>query len=330
MAIYIGIDVGKQQIHYAFPPDQLRDGQFENTSEGIQAFMQELPPESHCVMEATGLYHFPLAYMLQAAEKAFTVINPVTSNAYSKSVLSISKTDTRDAKLLQQLGQERQLSAIKLPEKEWQAFRQRINTWQDMLKRLQVLKNRLSELTFHPQPDTLSVSLMEEQICLLQTQIKTIEDSIQEDLPEDYRKMLKIGQSIKGIGPKIASHLLFFTNGLKDFDSPGALAKYVGIAPTIHQSGRFQRSGKICKSGNALLRSLLYNGAKQAKRWNTACRLLYERLRQKGKPHKVAMVAVMHKLLKQFFAVIKSGVPYQDGHGIVSNDSQPNIILNKT
>ncbi len=320
MTTYIGIDIGKQKIYYAYPQGDrvnMEQGCFANNYAEIEAFIKKLPADSHCIMEATGLYHFPLAYSLQDAGRAFTVVNPAASSAYSKSFLSITKTDSRDAVMLQRFGQERQLPSMQLPEKEWQAFRQRIGLWQDLIRRIQVLKNRLGELNFHPKPDKLSVELMEQQLELLEEQLKKVEGSIYQDLPDDYRKLLENGQSIKGIGPKTASHLLFFTNGLKDFDSPKALAKYVGIAPNMYQSGGYQKAGRICRSGNALLRSLLYNCAKQARQRNTACKLLYDRLRQKGKPHKVAMVAVMHKLLKQFFAVIKSGIPYQDGHGVV-------------
>ncbi|MEL7251515.1 MAG: hypothetical protein AAFO03_24030 [Bacteroidota bacterium] len=60
------------------------------------------------------------------------------------------------------------------------------------------------------------------------------------------------------------------------------------------------------------LRGLLYMGARSAKRFNPACRDLYERLRRKGKCHKVAMVAVCNKMVRQLFAVVKNGVPYRD------------------
>jgi transposase len=119
---------------------------------------------------------------------------------------------------------------------------------------------------------------------------------------------------VKGIGKKTALCLLFFTHGLESFGSPKALAKYIGIAPNLYQSGAFQKKGRICRKGNALLRSLLYNCAKSAKRFNTACKEIYQKLRAKGKPHKVAMVAVMHKLIRQFFAVVKNNTFYQDAY----------------
>jgi transposase len=57
-------------------------------------------------------------------------------------------------------------------------------------------------------------------------------------------------------------------------------------------------------------RNFLYNCTKSATRFNPACKELYDRLRAKGKPYKVAIIAIAHKLLRQFFAIIKSGKPF--------------------
>jgi transposase len=173
MTNYIGIDIGKEKINYAFAPGHsLGTGVITNTTGGIADFLSRLPQDSHCVMEATGMYHFPLAYALQDKGFALTIVNPIVSKSYAQSLGSISKTDNRDAVMLQQLGTERQLVGMQLPDGEWQAFRHRIKHWQNLQHDIQVLKNRLGALAFHPSPDALSLEMMQEQLELLQKQLK--------------------------------------------------------------------------------------------------------------------------------------------------------------
>ena len=77
-----------------------------------------------------------------------------------------------------------------------------------------------------------------------------------------------------------------------------------GIYRTIYQSGTsVNGSGKICKMGMGQMRKILFMGSLTAIRHNLACKKLFERLVEKGKPKKVALVAVMNKLIKQAFAV---------------------------
>ena len=306
---YVGLDVGKTSIFYAFPD---RCGEFSNTAAGIGSFLAQLDKSCHCVMESTGLYHYPLAYAIADSGLALSIVNPLVSHGFSQSFLSISKTDHSDAALLRRLGEERQLSSTILPSKAHQAFRHRLVMWQNLRQDMRRLENRLADLSFHPCPDAESLALLEEELALLQSHHQKIEELLEQDLPECHEQHIEQAMSIKGIGKKTALFLVLFTQGLQEFDSAKALAKYVGIAPQVYQSGKIKKRGRIAKKGNPTLRYLRYNCAKSAKRYNTACKDLYERLRTKGKPHKVAMVAVMHKLLRQFFAVIKNGTNYQD------------------
>ncbi|WP_026262406.1 transposase, partial [Spirosoma panaciterrae] len=68
--------------------------------------------------------------------------------------------------------------------------------------------------------------------------------------------------------------------------------------------------GHICKLGNSRIRQLLYMASMQAKKTNPACAALYDRLVGAGKPKLVALIAVAHKLVRQCFAVARSGVNF--------------------
>ncbi|WP_367355398.1 transposase [Atribacter sp.] len=94
--------------------------------------------------------------------------------------------------------------------------------------------------------------------------------------------------------------LIYHTRGLS----------FLGLAPQISQSGKDKGKAWLSKKGNGYLRRLLYLAALSASRSNAQCRELYQRLLAKGKPKKVALIAVANKLLRQAFAVLKSGCPY--------------------
>lgn len=316
MRTYIGFDIGKSDIHYHYRPQggPAVQGSFPNTPEGILGMGAALPPCPHGILEATGPYHFPLCMALQDMGVDFTVLNPAASSGYARSLNSISKTDRGDSAMLARFGEERRPAPTRLESPQWYAFRQLVARWEELKAKKLAIGQQLAGLAFYPQIQPLVERQLREELGLLGRQADELAAEIGGQLPEEYRGQLALAGSVKGIGAKTALHLVFFTQGLKGFANHRQLAKYVGIAPNVYQSGRTARKGHICRQGQALLRSLLYNCAKSAKRFNPACRELYERLREKGKPHKLAMVAVMHKLVKQVFAVIKSGIPYRDDY----------------
>ncbi len=71
---------------------------------------------------------------------------------------------------------------------------------------------------------------------------------------------------------------------------------------------------RICKMGGASLRNLLYMCSMSAIKKNKACKDLYERIKAKGKNGKLALIAVCNKLLKQAFAIAKSGTKYNENY----------------
>ena len=91
------------------------------------------------------------------------------------------------------------------------------------------------------------------------------------------------------------------------FDNAKQLSRFIGICPTIEQSGTsINIRGHINRNGDETLRSMLYVAAWSASQHNKACKECYQRLRGNGKSGKVAMIAVANKLVRQAFAVVTS------------------------
>ena len=119
--------------------------------------------------------------------------------------------------------------------------------------------------------------------------------------------------SIPGMGKKTATMLIVVSDGFKKFASAKQLSAYVGLSPRIYQSGSSVKGrARICKMGMSRVRTLLYLCSWSAKRYNNACRELYERLVTKGKSKRLALIAVANKLLKQAFAIATTNTFYND------------------
>jgi transposase len=138
-----------------------------------------------------------------------------------------------------------------------------------------------------------------------------LEQKLQELLQQWHSDQLKNIGSLKGIGKRAAAMLIVFTQGFKHTHSYRQLISFAGLSPTEYSSDTsIQDKFKICKRGGKPLRDVLYLCAMNAIKANPACKALYERLRAKGKTGKQALIAVCNKLLKQVFAVMKSGGLY--------------------
>ena len=118
-------------------------------------------------------------------------------------------------------------------------------------------------------------------------------------------------ETILGLGRKTAIMLIVLTDGFERFESGSQLCSYAGITPIIRQSGSSVRGrARISKVGNRKLRNLLFMCSFTACQHNIACKAMYERIVAKGKSKKLALLAVCNKLLKQAFAIAKSGLIY--------------------
>lgn len=265
-------------------------------------------------LEATGTYSMKVVSELIAAEIPVAMLNPKQAAGFINGVmLRTTKTDERDAQGLAKYGQVNRPKPYQLPDERVVELKQLRNMLFQLKKIRSMYINQLHALEYHYLPNEFVVEKYEQLLADADKDIAEIEGKLCTMSQETFDKMHKLAMSIKGIGKATAPLLLMVTNGCQDFKNVKQLAKFLGICPTQKESGKsVRRRGGISKTGTRQVRALLYMCARSAKRYNLACKELYERLTAKGKCHKVAMTAVAHKLVKQFFAVIKSGVPFDN------------------
>jgi transposase len=123
-----------------------------------------------------------------------------------------------------------------------------------------------------------------------------------------WREKDELLQSLKGIGPITSGTLMTNLPELGQLNRR-AIAALVGVAPFNRDSGAF-RGRRVIWGGRAHVRHVLYMAAIAAVRSNPVIKPFYERLIARGKPHKVAMVACMRKMLTILNAMMRSNTPW--------------------
>lgn len=310
----IGFDVSKDQLDYYFASGTM--DQTPNSKTAIKKLLKQLNPASHyIVLEPTGTYSDKLAELAIHAGFEVRVVDPKKSHYYSRLVSKYNKTDQIAAKLLCQLSYQVELPLYEQKTEEMKARKQIEMALNALYKQSNQLKNQLHALDQYLYQNPSALNALRKALKAVQEQIKELESQLDNLADEESKEFTKYVGSVVGVGAKTARLLLLHTNGFKNFNSASKLVKYVGIAPASHQSGSsVKHRAKITKNGSSTLRATLYMAARAAKRWNLACKQLFERLRKQNKPYKVAMVAVMRKLLRQCFAVVKSKNLFDNGY----------------
>lgn len=309
----VGIDISKETLAVCHAPGA-KDQHLEvgNNKAGFQKLIRSCGTDRLYVMEATGAYYMQLAYFLHSHGVAVAVINPVVIKRFVQMHLGKGKSDKKDAQWIMRYGQQNQV-------KQWQPeapllveCRQLEQVIEQLIKQKTMISNSMEALERQPITCLLVIKNLKQTLKLLQKQVRQMELELQERLASLFSREMDLLASIPGIGKKTAGMLLLFAGGFQGMASYRQLIAKAGLCPREYTSGTSIRGRvRITKMGGSLIRSKLYMCSLTAMKGNAACRALYERLVAKGKNGKVALIAVCNKLLKQAFAIVKSGIPYQ-------------------
>ncbi len=308
---YFGIDIS----HLVFDVTD-SDGnyhQFKNKVSGFKKFVKLLDSNSHCVMEATGYYHYQLAYYLFENAKKVSVENPLSVKRFIQMRLSKIKTDKSDSELICAYAEQVELTLWRGSSKVVQECLQIARALSVYTKQRTMLKNKLHGEFVLGEPSKFAVRSLKRSLKHLGKEIKALEDKLLFLVKESHQDLFTRIKTIPGIGNKTAIMLIVLTGGFERFSSAAELCSYTGLTPIIRQSGSSVKGRpRISKMGNQKLRNLLFMCSFTACKYNKACRDLYERIVAKGKSKKLALIAVCNKLLKQAFAIAKSGLIFDE------------------
>jgi transposase len=312
--IFTGFDVSKDQLDFCTlgGAEKSGSGKVAFNAQGLKSLLRKIPSGSHCVMEATGPYHVKLATWLFKNGYAVSVVNPLVIKHFSRMNLRRAKTDKADARIIASYGQ-REKPALWEPPAAYMVKLQQLEALLDLqIKHHTAQKNQLHSIEATGKADPFVRNQLKKLIEYTKKIIQKQEDEILKVIDNEHKAMLKNLTSIPGIGKKTAVALIVATGGFTRFDSHKKLISYLGLCPRIFESGSSVRGrSRICKLGMVRIRKFLYMCTWSAIKANEACKEMYERLVENGKPKMVALIAVANKLVRMAFAIAKSGEKYQ-------------------
>lgn len=308
--LIIGVDVSKNKLDYCVYDGKIIDQRAINYD---QKNMRKLfnqfknkKEELLIVMEATGTYHLKLSGFLSKNNFPYSIINPFTIKKYAEAKMLRAKTDSVDAKLIAVYGYEQQ-PPLFVPKSDAQENMINIlKLIEDFTQTKTDYQRRFEAVTQNPKISKSIIKKIKFLIKVLDQEIEKLEKKLYQIVKENYQEEFKRYSGIKSIGDKTAVILVAYFGNFENFESSKQVVSYIGINPSPKMSGKsIKGRGKISKKGNSYLRKQIYMTALSALQHNKSCNLFYQRLRAKGKEHKLARVAVMNKLLKQVFAIGK-------------------------
>jgi transposase len=314
---FFGIDISKDVFDVMDTSEKHQ--QFKNDQSGFKAFGKLLNENSHCVMEATGSYYQRLATWLYSQSIKVSVVNPLSVKRFIQMRLKTSKTDKLDAQMIRMYGEYEQPKLWSPPSKLIIEATELHKLIELLVRQRAGLKNRLHALKSKGVTKSLVVTSIRRQIRNLSNEIVVLEVKLESVIKEYAPDLLTRLCSIPGIGKRTSIYLIVLTRGFEKFESSRQLISYLGLNPTIRESGSSVRGkSRISKTGDKQVRKLLFLCAFTACKHNKACREIYQRLTAKGKPKKLALIAVANKLLKQSLAIAKSGLYYDENYRSVN------------
>ena len=306
-----GVDISKDVFDVY--GEKSGHNQFKNGGKGFASFLKSLPKGSLVVMEATGYYHYRLAQYLYKQKVLVSVVNPLSVKRFIQMKLAKVKTDKSDAKAICEYGRINEVPLYTALTDVQSECLQLFRLLDNYLKKRTATKNKLHGEETLGIPSKFVYRSLKRDLKHLNKEVKGIEERLLELVKQDQQQQLTLLKSIPGMGVKTALFLIVVTDGFSKFEKASQLCSYAGITPTIRESGSSVRGrSRISKVGNRKLRNLLFLCAFSACKHNKACREIYERIVNKGKSKKLALIAVANKLLKQAFAIAKSGLPYDE------------------
>ena len=297
--VVAGIDVSKDWLDVAIGNESLR---VTNDVAGVSGLIERLRSAGveWVVMEATGGYETQAASAIAGAGLRLAVVNPRQVRDFAKATGRLAKNDRIDAQVIAAFGEAIEPQVVRLPDEQTRELQGLLMRRQQLVGMRVQESNRLA----------LMAGAMRKQIkshiAWLDKAIDEVNTDITARLRNSpvWREKDELLRSLKGIGPITSSTLMASLPELGQLDRR-SIAALVGVAPFNRDSGTF-RGRRAIWGGRAHVRQMLYMAATSAIRSNPVIKSFYERLVGRGKPHKVAVVACMRKMLTILNAMMRS------------------------
>ncbi len=335
--LVVGVDIAAASFEAAWRTSAERlpcpSRSYSQSPAGFTAFHQALlatgvaPAATLIVMEATSTYWVQLAVVLHDAGYQVAVVNPAKVHHYAQSLPRRGKSDALDTHMLCQFAAERRPEPWTPPPAVYHELRQRLLARESLLTMRQQVRNQLHALEQWPVKVASAHEHLMEVLEVLEQQLTALEQELEQVLADGaWAEAAGHLRSIPGFGLLTTAEVLVATVAFTSCASAEAAAMYAGLVPLEWLSGSsVKKRASIGHSGNQRLRTALYMASLSAAQHNPVVKRFYTRLREAGKPVKVARCAAARKLLHIAFALVSKGQDFDPSY-----QKLPSVIVPET
>lgn len=299
----IGIDISKDKLD-AYWLSKQEHKRFDNNKDGVNALAiwAKEAGVSRVVFESTGIYHRSVEMGLAHHNIGFARVNPRQARRFCEGAGQLAKTDRVDAAMLAKMGSLLQLKTDQPKSETLHDLKQLATARQALIKDRTAAKARLAATTHR-----LLSQQIKRRLSQIERDLSQIADLVDTIIAADteLRAKADILVSIPGIAKVTACAILTDMPELGHMSGKQA-AKRAGLAPISKQSGKWHGKEHI-QGGRASVRRAIYLPAVVATRFNPDLKAKYEQLVSTGKCKKLAITAVMRKLIVMANAVLREG-----------------------
>jgi len=298
----MGIDVAKDKLDI-FCQYSGEHVIIKNDEKSIRTYIKKTCKDkiiNRVVLESTGGYEALAHKLFTGTGYSVHIASPLKAHYFAKQKGYFAKTDKIDAKMLAEYGEQKALINCMPLTAEDKELKELSSRRGQLVEQLTQEKFRLKKhLT------TVTKRSLTRTIKSITKEIELVEREINKRIQNNKEKM-QIKQRLitfKGVGEKCANA---FICGLPELGSlnRAEIASLVGVAPKNHDSGTKSGKRKIC-GGRFYVRKMLYMAAVVAARCEGPMKVLYQRLKAAGKHSKVALTAIMRKIIITLNAMIR-------------------------
>ena len=338
--LFIGIDMHKTSWSIRLATDLFQGKRMTMPAdpETLRNFVEKNFPEHevHCAYEA-GCCGYSAHRSFQAYGWQSLVFNPSDISRTGKS--QFQKSDQIDADLICRELRDGRLVGITVPDLERDHLRCLFRRRNDLVKDLRQIKSKIKmqllylgikipdeldnanwtksfrrwidELSFENETVKAAMSSRKAHFDFIEASVREVSKELRKYCRKHYKQDYMLLRSVPGIGGIVACAILSELGDLRRFNNFRQLAAYVGLMPSIYQSGDNMRSQGITPRGNGIIRSYFVEASWQALRFDPTMQAYYRT--HAGRNSKTILVKVARKLLSRTMAVIKTRTPYQTG-----------------
>ena len=303
----VGIDVSKDRLDVHMRPSGeafavARDGKgLEDLTARLRAAGAAL-----VVLEATGGFEVTVAAALCAAGLPLAVVNPRQIRDFARATGRLAKTDALDAEAIARFAEAVRPKPRPVPDDQARALAELVARRRQIVEMMTAERSRRERLA-----SRRAIKSVDRVLATLRRELSDLETELGDAVRKSpaWRHAEDLLKTVPGVGDATARTLIADLPELGTLDRR-KIAALVGVAPFNRDSGKM-RGKRTVWGGRANVRAALYMAALVASRHNPTLEPFYRRLIAQGKPKKVALTAVMRKLLTILNAILRDRTPWQ-------------------